>query len=178
MKIVKVLEIPKTLPKHSLPTNIVDHCNIYKEEIMRHASLFAWISLSKYIDLTKVKFSKNGKPYLVGNKQYFSLSHSHEVIAIAVSNKPIGIDIESVLPSNIASLLASRLLTGKDLESYYKAKDRALWFTKYWTQHEAYLKLKDDQLNFINLKQPIKGKTNTKQIKSGDKIYLISKIEK
>lgn len=177
MQIVKVLKIPKVLPKHNLPINIVKHCNIYKEESMKHASLFAWITLSKYIDLKKVRFSKNGKPYLLGNKQYFSLSHTHEMIAIAINNKPIGIDIEYIIPSNISSMLASRLLEGKQLQSYYKAKDRPIWFTKYWTQHEAYIKLIDAKFNFNSLKHKLNCSIQTKQIKNRDKVLIVSIVK-
>lgn len=178
MAIIKVLKIPTMLPKHCLPTHIVKHCNIYKEAAINHASKFAWITLSKYIDLSKVKFSKNGKPYLIGNKQYFSLSHTHDMIAIAINDKPIGIDIEYILPTNIASMLASRLLEGKQLQSYYKAKDRAIWFTKYWTQHEAYIKLIDGMFNFNSLKLKLNCSIKTKQIKNRDKVLIVSIISK
>ena len=178
MLITKVLQIPTKLPKCRLPINIVGHCNIYKEASAKHASLFAWITLSKYIDLSKVKFSKNGKPYLEGNKKYFSLSHTHQMVAIAINNKPVGIDIEYILPNNICSMLAFKLLNKKQLHSYFQSKDRAIWFTKYWTQHEAYLKLTENTFNFKNLKTTIKAKCKTKQVKYQNRILIVSVVTK
>ena len=174
--IVKVLKIPSKLPKHNLPNHIVKHCNRYKEERLKQASLFAWIKLSKYIDVAKVKFSKNGKPYLIDNKKYFSLSHSFNLIAIAIDNKPIGIDIEMLLPSNIASMLANRLLSGSKLIAYYKAKDREVWFTKYWTKYEAFCKLKDKPFNFNCFKHRLNGKFNSKQIKNNGRIFILTVV--
>lgn len=172
--VVKVLKIPNTLPKHNLPNHIVQHCYQYKEKQLRKTSLFAWIALSKYIDLTKVTFSKNGKPYLVGNKKYFSLSHSFNLVAIAIDNKPIGIDLEMLLPSNIASMLADRLLSDLKLKAYYKAKDREIWFTKYWTKYEAFCKLKDMPFNFDCFKQRLSAKFNSKQIKNNGQIFILT----
>lgn len=142
---IKILNIPSKLPECNLPNKIIKHCNQYKDTYMRKASLFAWFCLSKYIDLNKVQFSKNGKPTLIGNSKYFSLSHSFNKVAIAICSKPIGIDIEKCIPLSIASPLASRLLKGKNLQQYHNAKDQSLWFTKYWTKYEAYHKLNDSK---------------------------------
>lgn len=174
---VKVFQLPPKFGKYNLPTNIIKHCNIYKEETLRNSSKFAWFQLSKYIDLSKVKFTKNGKP--IHPKQYFSLSHSMNMVAIAISDKPVGIDIETLLPKNISTMLAARLLKGKELKQYYAAKDREIWFTKYWTQHEAYIKLIGDKLTIDTFKEPIKAKIKSKKIKATDKrIYLLSIAEK
>lgn len=178
MLVTKVFNIPTKLPKHRLPVNIVNHCNIYKEANVKHASLFAWITLDKYIDLTKVRFGKNGKPYLQGNAKYFSLSHTNKTIAVAISDKPIGIDIEYILQNDICDKLAFKLLKKDQLQQYLKSKHRALWFTKYWTQHEAYLKLSEDTFSFKNLKKPIRAKCKTKQIKHTNKILILSVVTK
>lgn len=162
MLIVKVFNVPSKLPKCKLPKHILKHCNQYKDTYTRQASTYAWQSLSKYIDVNKVKFTKNGKPYLVGNKKYFSLSHSFNKVAIAIYNQPIGIDIERVIPFGIVSPLASRLLKGKELKDYHNAKNQSLWFTKYWTKYEAYNKLLGDRLSFETFKQKIIKNTKTK----------------
>lgn len=174
--VIKVLKIPSKLPKHNLPSHVVKHCQSYKEERLKQASLFAWITLSKNIDVNKVKFTKNGKPYLVGNKKYFSLSHSFNLIAIAIDSKPVGIDLEMLLPSNIASMLANRLLTGSKLIAYYKAKDREVWFTKYWTKYEAFCKLKDKSFNFSCFKQSFNAKVNSKQIKNNGRTFILTVV--
>lgn len=178
MLVTKVLQIPTKLPKHRLPINIVGHCNIYKEANIKRASLFAWITLSKYIDLTKVKFTRNGKPYLQGNAKYFSLSHTNKMIAIAINNKPVGIDIEYILQKDVCDKLAFKLLKKDQLREYFNSKNSALWFTEYWTQHEAYLKLSEDTFSFRNLKMPIQAKCKTEQIKHKNKILIMSVVTK
>ena len=41
------------------------------------------------------QFNEHGKPYLVGHEGvYFNISHCREAIAVGVSNREIGIDIE------------------------------------------------------------------------------------
>lgn len=173
MQIVKVFDVPTKLPKCNLPLHIVKHCNQYKDTYTRQASTYAWMCLSKYIDLNNVKFTKNGKPYISGNKKYFSLSHSFNKVAIAVCNKPIGIDIEKILPLGIVSPLASRLLKGKDLKAYHNAKDQSLWFTKYWTKYEAFNKLKGDKLSFKSFNCRICNKTTIIQ---KDKQFILTYI--
>ncbi|MBQ0045658.1 MAG: hypothetical protein KBS35_02095 [Mycoplasma sp.] len=171
MDIIKVLDIPKTVSSDTLPQNILKHCNEYKEEAVKKSSHFAWLSLSKYIDLTKVKFSKDGKPYILDNRKYFSLSHSFSKVAIAVSDKPIGVDIETILPSGICAALAQRVLVGRQLQAYLKAKDREVWMTKHWVKYEAYTKLVGGKLAFSSFKEQIKGKVQIKRIIGKDKRF-------
>lgn len=176
--IVKTFYVPSKLPKCDLPKNILKHCNNYKDKYVKQASLFAWSCLDKYVDLSKIKFNKNGKPIL-SNKKFISLSHSLNMVAIASSNKPIGIDIETIIPFTIVRQLAQRLLNKKELALYFKAKDQCLWFTKYWTQHEAYIKLLGEKVTFSSFNQKINGNIKTKVIKGKDKrIYVLSVVEK
>lgn len=179
MNIVKVFEVPKTVLSATLPANILKHCNVYKEEAVRKASYFAWLVLSKYIDLTKVKFSKNGKPFIDGNKQYFSLSHSFSKVAIAISDKPIGVDIETILPSGICAALAQRVLDKKQLQAYFKAKDREAWLTKHWVKYEAYTKLIGGKLTFSSFKDQIKEKVQIKKVVGKDnRVYYLAVCKK
>ena len=46
------------------------------------------------IDITKLHIGKNGKPAIDGI--YFNLSHSHDMVVCAISNKPVGCDIEKI----------------------------------------------------------------------------------
>ena len=48
-------------------------------------------------DFQDLKKDANGKP--VGDRYYLSISHKANLIAVAVSNKNVGVDIESVNPN-------------------------------------------------------------------------------
>lgn len=172
--IVKVLDVKTKQKNYVLPAHILKHCKQYQEKRVQQASLFAWSQLGKYINLKQVKFTKNNKPYLTNNTKYFSLSHSFNKIAFVIDNKPIGIDIEAILPFDITRMLAQRLLDQKQLKEYHNAKDNQLWFTKYWTKYEAYTKLLGDKLTFNSFKEKIKAKITTKTIKSKDRTYILS----
>lgn len=165
MPIIKVFDIPKTLPKCVLPKHIHSHCYLYKEAKSRKSSLFAWMCLSKYVDLNKVRFAESGRPYSINNDQYFSLSHSNNKVAIAIYNKPIGIDIELVKPNK---LLAKRLLTKQEYKEYLTTTKPDLWFAKYWTKYEAQIKL--------GVSSTTKEHIKISKITDSDHIYIVNTI--
>lgn len=175
---VLIIDANGKQPNVVLPPNIQKHCNQYKDNKLKQTSLLAWKNLDKHIDLTKVKFNENGKPYILGNKVCFSLSHSLDLIALAISDKPIGIDVETIMPLPIVRQLAQRLLNKKQLSLYYKAKDNCVWFAKYWTQHEAHIKLNGDSISLANFKKELRCNIETKQIRKNNRLYFVSVAQK
>lgn len=83
----------------------------------------------------EVKFGKNehGKPITDGME--FNLSHSGDIAVCAVSDKPIGIDIEAV--REIRPDVAKRFASADELE-YIGSDPRRLF--EIWTLKEAYFK--------------------------------------
>ena len=47
-----------------------------------------------------VYYSTSGKPFLKNN-QHLSISHSHEMATLIISNQPVGIDVELIKPKTI-----------------------------------------------------------------------------
>jgi hypothetical protein len=50
--------------------------------------------LCKYVDAPELTRDANGKPQLVGGAVHFNASHSGELALVAVSDVPVGVDIE------------------------------------------------------------------------------------
>ena len=95
------------------------------------------------IDISKIFYNENGKPLIEDN--YFSISHSFDLTAIVVSNKPIGIDIEK--KRNINDKIKNNILknfTQKDL-----IENHNLLFEEF-TKREAYIKLNGLNLKYIS----------------------------
>ncbi|MCD8309096.1 MAG: 4'-phosphopantetheinyl transferase superfamily protein [Clostridia bacterium] len=76
----------------------------------------------------------SGKPYINGNPVYFNLSHSGDVCTIAVSDSPVGIDIE-LYGRGLRKRVLSRFCEEEQSEINNK-KD----FLLHWTAREAYIK--------------------------------------
>ena len=94
------------------------------------------------IDIAKQKFAylEYGKPYLPNYPDvHFNISHSGEYVACAVSDKPVGVDIQKIGECN--SDVAERVCNEKELEQIENSSDKASEFTKLWTQKEAVLKM-------------------------------------
>lgn len=72
----------------------------------------------KYSDLS-FDIHKNGKPYVKDNPFYFSLSHSGKYAVCAISNTPVGVDIEfdKPLPIRIRKRFADNVLEWTEKEA-------------------------------------------------------------
>ena len=66
---------------------------------------------------------------------YFNISHSHELISIAVSSQPVGVDVEYICTNVDTSLLAQNFCPEADAAQLADAG-----FFAYWTSKEAVLK--------------------------------------
>ena len=86
----------------------------------------------------KVAADENGK--LHTTRAEFNLSHSGHFVVFAISDSPVGIDIES-LGRNMD--IARRVMTEEEYEDYIGTvdeKDREDVFIRMWTAKESYMK--------------------------------------
>ncbi len=85
---------------------------------------------------------ENGKPYCINYPYHFNISHSKQYTVVAVSDRPIGVDIEVIRPFSASA--SAKYLT-EDEKNYIVLDDipenRNQRFYKLWCAKEAYLKL-------------------------------------
>ena len=48
------------------------------------------------IEYSEVAFTDTGKPFFLDNHIHSSISHSHKLCAVEISDHPVGVDIEVV----------------------------------------------------------------------------------
>lgn len=106
--------------------------------------------LVQYLQITPpevaIKYTANGKPFITGHSIHFNLSHSGNLLVVAVSKySPVGIDLEQIKPRSsfylmriikrYFSLEEQRCLENKDnlLDLFYRS----------WVCEEAYTKFLD-----------------------------------
>jgi 4'-phosphopantetheinyl transferase len=85
----------------------------------------------------KIAVSDEGKPEIPGDLQ-FNLSHSGKYAACAVSDSPVGIDIQRVI--NYSEKLVTRFFSESENLWLKKSRDN-LSFTTVWSIKESYIKL-------------------------------------
>lgn len=87
----------------------------------------------------------SGKPVAMvkGKEVFVSISHSGDFVASAVSDTPVGVDLEVIREFKPSVLKA---LSDEEQEFIEKSKDKSSAFLKIWTAKEAYLKLTGEGL--------------------------------
>jgi len=85
-----------------------------------------------------IAYSENGRPFIKGDKLFFSLSHSGEYAACATSKKPIGIDIQKIIEIKERTML--RFCTEAETEHIKSSDEPNLTAVKLWALKESYLK--------------------------------------
>lgn len=96
--------------------------------------LYFWLQNTWNLGDFEIVRSAAGKPLILDSDLHFSLSHSHDWIAMALAQVPIGVDIE----------LASRMQE-KHLKWFSQAEQQAyasglVSLVQLWTLKEAYVK--------------------------------------
>jgi 4'-phosphopantetheinyl transferase len=90
-----------------------------------------------------ITFDKNeyGKPFLLGqNNIHFNISHSGKWVVCAVSDYPVGIDVEIIKSTEID--IAKRFFSKYEYDELQKQPDeqKQAYFYKLWTLKESYIK--------------------------------------
>jgi len=90
--------------------------------------------------ITDIKFEYNhfGKPLLPNSILNFNLSHSENYLAISISDKEIGVDIENV--KSIDLDMAEIFCTDRELLYIYNGANQYYNFFRLWTLKEAFVK--------------------------------------
>ena len=109
---------------------ISEHCSIEEEQIV-------------------FKTLENGKPYAENLSIHFNISHSGDMVICAVSDEPVGVDIEKIREIDLK--VAHRVFNDKECDYVFKDKEKArARFFEIWTRHEAYAKLSGDGISKIS----------------------------
>lgn len=90
----------------------------------------------------KYEVSAYGKPQLPDSPLHFNLSHSGDVVMVAVATDEVGIDVEQLRPVTSMDSLAAKCFTPAELASFGELDDhqRTVAFAAVWTRKEAVLK--------------------------------------
>ena len=88
-------------------------------------------------------YADKGKPLLQGHPDiHFSLSHCHEAVAMAVSDHPVGIDIETT--GHYSPDVARRVMNDDEMHEIEASVQPEVAFTRLWTMKESLYKLTGD----------------------------------
>ena len=116
---------------------------------VKEQKYFVWklLSVSLFhifgMDIKEFNIRKTASGKWVCKDIYFSLSHSKRVVAVAISNQPVGIDLQAMV--NVKSGLENKILSADEKQEFLTQdeplKERFL-ITK-WAQKESVFKMQN-----------------------------------
>ena len=130
-------EILKTLP--DIRVDKINKLQNNKEKVLSYG---ASLLINKYVlngDKSAYFVDSNGKPYSTTGLE-FNLSHSDNMIILAVSDNKIGCDIQKFSERNFERM-AKFVFHKNEIELLNSNDDKLTTFFEIWTKKEAYLKL-------------------------------------
>lgn len=136
--------------------------NKYQDQKQNNLSNYAWHILENIlkdysIELNKDKiiYNSNGKPYLKEEQIYFNIAHSNDLVAIAVSDSEVGIDIEQI--DNLSYMLENKIyekwLDQRSIKDMLKEKNKLQYLTKEWVIRESLIKLFGESISINKMKK-------------------------
>lgn len=118
----------------------------YRREIDRKLSVASYLlliyALYKEFKLFSptIAYTDKGKPYLPDHPDiHFNISHCPRGCVCAVSDKPVGVDIQDIRP--FSQDIANRCCSAEELLLLKQSADPAVYFTRMWAMKESYLKM-------------------------------------
>ena len=109
-----------------------------KNDDDKRRSLGVELLLKKAAGRTDYALTENEKPYFPDGGIYFSLSHCGKYAVCAVSDVPVGVDIE--LARENALRLSARFFLPDEAELVERSQSPETEFCRLWTLKESYIK--------------------------------------
>ena len=86
------------------------------------------------------EYNEHGKPSIIGHPEIcFNLSHCKEAAICAISDQPVGADVESVRSFNES--LVRYTMNEDEIRQIESSEDQAVAFIRLWTMKESAMKL-------------------------------------
>lgn len=108
-----------------------------KDSETAHALLHRALGQEYGIDCPKLELGPYGKPFLPGGPE-FNISHSRGYVAVAISDQPVGLDMELV--RSYHEKLPERIFSPGELEWFQRRGRTRVDFFTLWTLKESYYK--------------------------------------
>jgi len=111
--------------------------SLYAGLLLRHVLLQEGQAVSTPLDMAYNEF---GKPYIENGKN-FSISHSGNIVIVAVSDCEVGVDAE-IKQNKVYTHIARKVMAEKELAQYDNlfGEEKRAYFLSHWVTKEAYLK--------------------------------------
>lgn len=91
------------------------------------------------------EYGEHGKPFILGHPEiHFNMSHCREAAICAISETPVGIDVECI--REYRESLLHYTMNDDEIAQIQHSSNPALTFIRYWTMKEAVLKLSGEGL--------------------------------
>lgn len=151
-------------------------CN---NQTVKKQKFFVWKLLLKGLELSginadEIEFFKEPSGKWTADKIHFSLSHSKNALAVAISSSPVGVDIEKIISAN--SNLAIKILNDSELIEFNSIPEREKsdYLILKWTQKESIFKSLNESVFSKNLFSLNNGKLFSQKVELKNEFYYLS----
>jgi 4'-phosphopantetheinyl transferase len=120
------------------------------------------------------EYGEHGKPSIVGHPDiHFNLSHCREAAVCVVSDRPVGVDIESI--REYKESLVRYTMNEDEIAQITQSSHPEEAFTRLWTMKEAVLKLSGEGLR-NDMKSVLTGRERIETHINKEKNFIYSVI--
>ena len=158
-----------------------EQCLKFKHELGRKTCAAAYLLLCEGLrkeygieEPPVFEYGEHGKPTIVGHPEIcFNMSHCREAAICVLSDKPVGVDIESI--RRYSESLARYTMNDTELKQIEQAKRREVEFIRLWTLKEAVLKHSGEGIR-NDMKHVLDGLKDAKTVINEKKCYIYSVV--
>ena len=130
---------------------------------------------ARRIDPETIKIRREECGRWVSENLCFSLSHTRDVVAVAIADKPVGIDVEKISERDITAL-SRRALTDAEREELERLspEDRLTRFYEIWCKKESFFKTLGEDVFLPNRIESAKTGAQSRIIEIGGKRFAVA----
>ena len=120
------------------------------------------------------EYGEHGKPFIVGHPDiHFNMSHCREAVACMVSDRPVGVDVESI--REYKASLVHYTMNAQEISQIEQAERPDVAFIRLWTMKEAKMKLSGHGIS-NDMKYVLDGSERFHTVVNEEKGYVLSCI--
>ena len=154
-------------------------CLKFKHELGRKTCAAAYLLLCQGLrreygieEPPVFEYGEHGKPAIVGHPEIcFNMSHCREAALCVLSDRPVGVDVESI--RRYSESLARYTMNDREMLLILKARRPEVEFTRLWTLKEAVVKRSGEGIR-NDMKHVLDGLKDAKTQINEKKSYVFS----